>query len=60
LSYALLSILLRTWMISCPILCSLCYGRFGRLVVLYFVFCVIRTWNVVLYFVIDAIEDLES
>jgi hypothetical protein len=47
-------------MISCPILCSLCYGRFGRLVVLYFVFCVIRTWNVVLYFVIDAIEDLES
>jgi hypothetical protein len=33
-------------MISCPILCSLCYGGFGGLVVL--------------YFVIDVLENLEG
>jgi hypothetical protein len=27
---------------SCPMICSLCCGGFGRLVVLYFVICVIE------------------
>jgi hypothetical protein len=37
--------LLRTWRVSCPILCYLCYRGLGGLVVL--------------YFVIDVIENLE-
>ena len=28
--------LLRTWKVTCPILCNLCYRGFGGLVVLYF------------------------
>jgi hypothetical protein len=44
-SYSLLSMLLRTWNVSFRILCYLCYRGLGRLVVL--------------YFVIDVIEDLE-
>jgi hypothetical protein len=39
-------VLLRTWNVSFPILCYLCYRGLGRLVVL--------------YFVIDVIEDLEG
>jgi hypothetical protein len=45
-SYSLLSVLLRTWNVSFPILCYLYYRGLGRLVVL--------------YFVIDVIEDLEG
>jgi hypothetical protein len=45
-SYSLLFVLLRTWNVSFPILCNLCYRGPGRLVVLY---CVI-----------DVIEDLEG
>jgi hypothetical protein len=45
-SYALLSVLLRTWNVSCLILCYLCYRGLGGLVVL--------------YFVIDVIDDLEG
>jgi hypothetical protein len=45
-SYSLLSVLLRTWKVSFPILCNQCYRGLGRLVVL--------------YFVIDVIEDLEG
>ena len=45
-SYSLLSVLLRTWNVRFPILCYLCYRGLGRLVVL--------------YFVIDVIEDLEG
>jgi hypothetical protein len=44
-SFSLLSVLLRTWNVSFPILRYLCYRGLGRLVVL--------------YFVIDVIEDLE-
>jgi hypothetical protein len=44
-SYSLLSVLLRGWNVNFPILCYLCYRGLGRLVVL--------------YFVIDVIEDLE-
>ena len=46
MSYSLLSVLLRTWKISFPILCYQCNRGLGRLVVL--------------YFVIDVIEDLEG
>ena len=46
LSYALLSILQRTWRINCPTLCYRCYRGLGRIVVL--------------YLVIDVIEDLEG
>jgi hypothetical protein len=42
LSYTLLSMLWRTWKVSCPILCYLCYRGLGRLVVLYFVIYVIE------------------
>jgi hypothetical protein len=42
----LLSVLLRTWKVTCPILCYLCYRGLGGLVVLY---CVI-----------DVIENLEG
>jgi hypothetical protein len=45
-SYALLSVLLRTWNVSCLILCYRCYRVLGGLVVL--------------YFVINGIEDLEG
>jgi hypothetical protein len=45
-SYALLPVLLRTWNVTCLILCYLCYRRLAGLVVL--------------YFVIDVIEDLEG
>ena len=45
MSYSLLSVLLRTLDVSFPILSYLCYIGPGRLVVL--------------YFVIDVIEDLE-
>jgi hypothetical protein len=44
--YTLLSMLLRTWEVRCPILCYLCYGGLGGLVVL--------------YFNIDVIENLEG
>jgi hypothetical protein len=44
LSFTLLSMLLWTWKVGCPILCYLCYSGFGTLVVL--------------YFAIDIIEDL--
>jgi hypothetical protein len=44
-SYALLSVLLRTWNVSCLILCYLCYGGLGGLVVLYFVIDVIENWE---------------
>jgi hypothetical protein len=46
LSYTLLSMLYRTWKVSCPILCYLCNRGLGGLVVL--------------YFVIDVIENLEG
>jgi hypothetical protein len=46
LSYTLLSVLWRTWKVSCPILCYLCNRGLGTLVVL--------------YFVIDVIEDLDD
>jgi hypothetical protein len=46
LSCTLLSVFLRTWNVSFPILCYLCYRGLGGLVVL--------------YFVIDAIENLEG
>jgi hypothetical protein len=46
LSYTLLSVLWRTWRVSCPILCYRCYRELGRLVVV--------------YFVIDVIDDLEG
>ena len=46
LSDNLLSMLLKTWKVSCPVLCYLCYRGLGRLVVL--------------YFVIDVMEDLEG
>jgi hypothetical protein len=39
-------VLLRTWNVSFPILCYLCYRGLGRLIVH--------------YFVIDVIEDLEG
>ena len=42
LSYTLLSILLRTWKVSCPIFCFLCYRELGRLVVLCFSIYVIE------------------
>jgi hypothetical protein len=42
LSYTLLSMLLRTWRVSCPMLYYLCYRELGRLVVLYFVIYVIE------------------
>jgi hypothetical protein len=35
-SYSLLSVLLRTWNVSFPILCYICYRGLGGLVVLYF------------------------
>jgi hypothetical protein len=46
LSDNLLSMLLKTWKVSCPVLCYLCYRGLGRLVVL--------------YFAIDVMEDLEG
>ena len=46
LPYTLLSILLRTWKVSCLILCYRCYRGLGRIVVL----C----------YIIDVIEDLEG
>jgi len=42
LSYSLLSMLLRTWKVSCPIPCYRCYRGLGRLVVLWFVIDVIE------------------
>jgi hypothetical protein len=41
-SYSLLSVLLRTWNVSFPILCYQCYRGLGRLVVLYFAIYVIE------------------
>ena len=38
--------LLRTWKVNCPVLCYLCYRELGRLVVLYFVIDVIEDWRV--------------
>jgi hypothetical protein len=43
-SYTLLSVLLRTWNVSCLILCNPCYRGVGGLVVI--------------YFSVDVIEDL--
>ena len=42
MSYSVLSVLLRTWKVSFPILCYLCYRGLGRLVVLYFALCVME------------------
>jgi hypothetical protein len=41
-SYTLLSVLLRTWNVSCLILCNRCYRRLGGLVVLYFALSVME------------------
>jgi hypothetical protein len=61
LSYTLLSILLRAWCISCPMLCSLCYGGLRELVTYTLLSMLLRTWRVgYVYFVIDVIEDLEG
>jgi hypothetical protein len=46
LSYTLLSVLLRTWNVSCLILCYWCYRGLGRLVALYFVIYVIEDLEV--------------
>jgi hypothetical protein len=42
MSYTLLFGLLRTWNVSCLILCYRCYGGLGVLVFLYFAICVIE------------------
>ena len=54
--------LYRTWKVSCPILYYRCYRGFGGLVVLYFVIDIIEDIGglIVLHFVIDVIEDLEG
>jgi hypothetical protein len=42
LSFTLLSMLLRTWKVGCPIRCYLCYRGLGGLVVLYFAINIIE------------------
>jgi hypothetical protein len=42
LSYILLSMLLRTSRVSCPIFCYQYYRKLGGLVVLYFALCVME------------------
>jgi hypothetical protein len=46
MSYILLSMLLRTWKVSCHIIFYRCYCGLGGLVVLYFALCVIEDLGV--------------
>jgi hypothetical protein len=43
----MLSVLWRTWKVTCPILCYLCYRGHGGLVVLYLLSMLLRTWKVI-------------
>jgi Na+/melibiose symporter-like transporter len=49
-----LSVLLRTWNVSCLILCYWCYRGFGKLVVLFFVIYVIEDFEGELSYIVLA------